>query len=454
MPATNSARGPGAGVLPFCVDDRPGDGVFRVHSRVYTDPDLFELEQEHIFGKTWAFLGHESRLRKAGDFLSARIGNREVLVVRNTRGKVNAFLNSCRHKGAQLTRTETGNSKFLVCPYHGWAYDCDGNNIDVKDREAGCYAAAFDGDDKNLIPLRTEAYKGLIFGSLDARVPPLGEFLGELRVFLDLAMDQGEAGMELLPGRVAFRYRGNWKLQLENGTDFYHLTSTHAGFMDIMAKRRQGEGNQEARQFDWSKRLSQQGGTFQFRYGHAAVWLDQAEPEKRPIYPSIDAIARRVGESRAEWMLKVRGISVFPNMQIADGASLTLRVFRPLDVDLTEVRYYCIAPIGEAAELRAWRLRQFEDFFNVSGMATPDDAVLYEDCQRGFATQREWLQGCARGIAAHRPGGNRHSEQLRFTPLGNVQGNFDMQNETTLHPPYREWLRLLTAGLEGRAAYE
>ncbi|MCL4745421.1 MAG: Rieske 2Fe-2S domain-containing protein [Burkholderiaceae bacterium] len=441
--------------LQACVDDRPQDGVFRIHSAVYTDPALFELEHRHIFAKTWALLGHVSQLPAAHDFLSTQIGNREVLVTRNGNGEINAFLNSCRHKGALLTRTKAGNCKFHVCPYHGWAYDSTGSNIDVKDRAAGCYTQAFAGENRDLIALpRVGIYKGLIFGSLDPRVPSLDEFLGETRVFLDLAMDQGESGMEIVPGRVAFRYRGNWKLQLENGTDFYHLTSTHAGFMDIMGKRRQGEGNQEARQFDWSKRLKQQGGTFQFAFGHAAVWLDQAEPEKRPIHPSIDAIARRVGDLRAEWMLKVRGISVFPNMQIADGASLTLRVFRPLAVDLTEVRYYCLAPVDEAPHLRTWRLRQFEDFFNVSGMATPDDAVLYEDCQKGFKTQDSWLQGCSRGMTAHRQGGNQHSEQLGFMPLGSVQGEFDMQNETTLHPAYREWMRLLTAGLEGRPAYE
>ena len=61
-----------------------------------------------------------------------------------------------------------------------------------------------------------------------------------------------------------------------------------------------------------------------------------------------------------------------------------LRTFRPVAVDRTEMRSYCLAPIGEKPELRAWRLRQFEDFFNPTGIATPDDTVTYEDCQRGI----------------------------------------------------------------------
>ena len=34
------------------VDDRPGEGVFRVHRDVYADPELFELEIKYIFERT------------------------------------------------------------------------------------------------------------------------------------------------------------------------------------------------------------------------------------------------------------------------------------------------------------------------------------------------------------------------------------------------------------------
>jgi len=65
-----------------------------------------------------------------------------------------------------------------------------------------------------------------------------------------------------------------------------------------------------------------------------------------------------------------------------------LRTFRPLAADRTEMKSWCLAPIGEAPELRAWRLRQFEDFFNPGGLATPDDTVTYEGCQSGSARSR------------------------------------------------------------------
>ena len=437
------------------IDDRPADGVFRVHKDVYSDPQLFELEMKYIFERTWSFIGHESQIPKPHDWVATHIGRVPVLVSRDAKGKVGAFLNACRHKGARLTRTESGNRKFHVCPYHGWAYGSDGRNADVKDKKDGCYTPAFDKDSHDLVPLaRVASYKGLLFGSLSADVPELTDFLGELRFFIDLAMEQGEHGMEFVPGRIEYAYDANWKLQLDNGTDAYHLTSTHTSFLDVMAKRATGEGNQEARQFDWQKRFSQQGGDFQFANGHTVIWLNQAEVIKRPIYPGIEAIRKRVGAERADWMLKMRNMSVFPNMQIADSTSLLLRTFRPLSVDRTEMRYWCMAPVGEPPAQRAWRLRQFEDFFNVSGLATPDDTVTYETCQAGFAAnQLDWLQGHCRGLAAIEQGPNDIAKSLGFNPVASLKGGFAVQSESAFQPVYREWARLMQAGLSGEKAY-
>ena len=115
-----------------------------------------------------------------------------------------------------------------------------------------------------------------------------------------------------------------------------------------------------------------------------------------------------MGEDRAQWMLKNRNLQVFPNMQIAETAALMLRTYRPLAVDLTEMKSYCLAPIGESEEKRAWRLRQYEDFFNPSGMATPDDTVTYEDCQTGCrAPGHAWLQGYQRGMGDEAEGGSQ-----------------------------------------------
>jgi len=440
---------------PLYVDDRPQAGVFRVHRDVYADPEVFELEMTHIFERTWNFLGLESQLPKLHDFITTHIGRAPILVTRDARGRLGAFLNVCRHKGSIVCRTEQGNAKHHTCPYHGWVYDSAGQNVDIKDRAAGSYPAGFDADSHDLLPLaRIDSYNGLIFGSLSPDVPSLTDFLGDARFFIDLAMDQGPQGMEFIPGRSIYTYNGNWKLQLDNGMDAYHLTSTHISFMDVQARRRVGAGNIEARQFDWAKRPTQSAGMFTFPHGHAVFWANNVEPEKRPIYPAMEEIRKRVGEARADWMLRGRIVTIFPNLQIPDAITLMLRTFRPVAVDRTEMRSYCLAPIGEAPELRDRRLRQFEDFFNPGGLATPDDTTVYEDCQRGFqAHGLSYLQGYSRGAANAVAGANEVARELGLKPATSETGTYKTQTEALLHGPYREWQRLIDAGRDGRKAY-
>ncbi len=444
------------GDIRLYIDDRPEDGVFRVHPAVFASEELFELEQKFIFGRTWNFLALESQFPKPNDFVSTWVAKTPVLVTRDSKNKVHAFLNACRHKGASVTRTERGNSRYHVCPYHGWAYDATGKNVDIKDRKAGCYSENFEKDSHDLVPLaKVASYKGLVFGSLSPDVPSLDEFLGDMKFFIDLAMDQGPNGMEFVSGRAVYTYDANWKLQMDNGIDLYHVTSTHASFMDIQARRRAGQGHQEGRAFDWQKRYSQEGGIFQLKNGHIAMWMNQAEPQKRPIYAVIDEIRSRVGDLRAEWMFKMRHTVIFPNLQIADSHSPLLRTFRPLAANRTEMRVHSLAPIGEPTEVRAARLRQFEDFFNPAGCATPDDTVIYADCQKGMsATGMPMLQGYSRGIAARVAGGNAYSDEIGIKPVGSVIGQYDLQSELGFHPVYREWARVMQAGIEGRKAYD
>lgn len=439
------------------VDDRPGDGVFRVHRDAFVSQEIFDIEMKYIFERTWNYLAVESQIPNTNDFVTTMIGRTPVLVTRDASGAVRAFVNVCRHKGVQLCRSEQGNAKFHVCIYHGWAYDASGRVVSIKDKEAGAFGSGFDAESHDLMELpRVASYRGMVFGSLSGEVLPLEEHLGEFRKALDLTLDQGPHGMELVTGRAHCIYKGNWKMQTDNGMDFYHLTSTHASYMSVLQQRAadKNKGNQAARQFDWARRLSQEGGSFGFERGHSAVWLNQAQRENRAIYPRIGEVASRIGDVRAEWVLKLRQTTFFPNMQISDSSATMLRVIRPITPSLTELRLHCFAPIGEAPETRALRIRQFEDFFSASGFATPDDTVTFEECQRGMvAASVDWLQGYSRGMAKVVSGANAAAKELDMSPAQSLAGPFDLQGEVVLHPFYREWQRLLLAGLTGAPAF-
>ena len=153
-------------------------------------------------------------------------------------------------------------------------------------------------------------------------------------------------------------------------------------------------------------------------------------------------------------MLKQRNVVCFPNLQMADQITPFLRLIRPISVDRTELCNLLLAPRGEAPELRAWRLRQFEDFINPGGLATPDDVAVFGEMQIGCAAPTlPWLQGYERGMTALNEGADDTARNLGLAPLHNLKGLLEMQNEAGLHAPFREWVRLMKAGMEGRKAY-
>ena len=442
--------------LAGLIDDRPEQGIFRVNRAVFREPHIFDLEMRTLFEGGWVFLGLASQAPEAHDYFTTQAGRVPILITRDGESQLRAFVNSCPHKGAQVAQTSAGNARIHVCPYHSWSFDSAGKSRGIKWQRAGCYAEAFTQGDHGLAPLpRFEEYRGFLFGSLVAEVPPLAEHLGGAARFLDLVVGQPEAGIELVPGAVTFTYDANWKLQLENCSDAYHFTSAHPSYIKIMERRQRGEGAVAVRSIweqspAWSEDAEGvQGGSYSFEHGHVLNWGRIGVTDTHPLHESADAIAARHGDAGRDWVFNMRNLTIFPNLQIAENASSQLRVIQPLAPGRTLMRTWCVAPKGESGAARRQRIRQYEDFFNPSGMATPDDTVAYESCQRGHAGRVDpWLQGYARGMTASREGGNTLSDAIGASPLRSVLADSQLCDETLYHNYYREWARRMAPALQ------
>ena len=101
----------------------------RVHASLYTDPLIFADEMERIFHRGWVFVGHESEIPSAGDFVTRPLGEQPVIMTRTAAGEVAVLLNRCAHRGTLVCPVERGHARVFACPYHGWTYDVDGTPL-------------------------------------------------------------------------------------------------------------------------------------------------------------------------------------------------------------------------------------------------------------------------------------------------------------------------------------
>ncbi len=401
------------------VED-PEKGIYRARREIFTDPDLFELEMKYIFENNWIYLAHESQLPNNNDYLTTYMGRQPIVISRNRTGELNAIINACSHRGAMLCRRKKDNRATWTCPFHGWTFSNAGKLLKVKDPQGAGYPESFNtggSHDLTKVP-RFESYRGFLFGSLNPDVPPLEQHLGGAAKIIDMLVDQSPEGVEVLRGSSTYTYDGNWKVQAENGADGYHVGATHWNYVATTARRSTGESLTETKAMDASSWARQRGGFYAWDNGHVLLWLMWPNPQDRPLFERRDELIEKVGEATADWMIGyLRNLCIYPNVYLMDQFSSQIRHFRPIAVDKTEVTIYCIAPKGESAAARAARIRQYEDFFNASGMATPDDLEEFRSCQKSYLANAAPWNDMSRGATHWIEGGDADAEALGLNPV-------------------------------------
>lgn len=433
----------------FLIEDKE-KGDYRLHRSAFTDKDLFELEMKYIFEGNWIYLAHESQIPNINDYYSTHIGSQPIFISRNRQGELNAFMNACSHRGAQLCRHKRGNKATFTCPFHGWTFNNNGKLLKVKDPEDAGYPECFNKEGSHDLKklVKFESYRGFLFGSLNEEVGPLTEFLGEAAKVIDMIVDQSVDGLEVLKGASTYTFNGNWKLQAENGADGYHVSAVHWNYAATTNHRKEQEAIREdsIKAMDAGKWGKQGGGFYSFDHGHMLLWTKWANPQDRPNFPRHQEFTDKFGKPIADWMIeRSRNLCLYPNVYLMDQFGSQIRLLRPLAVDKTEVTIYCIAPKGESAEARSRRIRQYEDFFNVSGMATPDDLEEFRACQEGFAAKSiEWNDMC-RGAEHWIEGADDAAKEIGLKP---ILSGLKTEDEGLYTVQHRYWLETMKKAVE------
>lgn len=200
-----------------------GGQTFTVPVDVYLSQSRLEEERDHLFRRLPLVVGFSSQVAKPGDFFTADLIGVPIIVLRSQDGKLNAFLNVCRHRGAKVVEAASGSDKkILVCPFHGWSYDDHGNL-----RSATCPTGFPDLDKSNLglVPLAVAERLGLVFVLHKPNMTfDIDDYLSPL--FSDLESFGLDDFVVMNPSTRLRKL--NWKLQMDTSHENYHFSYLHS----------------------------------------------------------------------------------------------------------------------------------------------------------------------------------------------------------------------------------
>jgi p-cumate 2,3-dioxygenase alpha subunit len=401
---------------PLQVRHDQDAGTFMVSRRVFTDPNILQLEHDKIFERCWLYCGHDTELPEPGSFLTRTIAGRDFIFNRDATGKVGAFYNLCTHRGGRVCREKSGKATIFQCFYHGWVFNTDGSLRGIP--QEGAYPEGYKQGGRGLVHVpRLEQYRGFWFICLDANAMSLSDYLAGAKEYIDNIADQSETTMTIVPGGQNFQVDANWKLWHENGMDPFHVHSVHATYFDYagdatkLGKERANAQGVSTEEFDLKasaetmmtgryNALMKTKTKFAFDLGNGhmaydypsthgrpfAQWHPSWDPKYKPELEAIyDKAVKRLGEERARKMATFdHHILIFPNLAIVDNHGIMIRTYFSKNPAEMLVQSWTLAPKEESAEIRKLRLYSYMDFLGPAGFGTPDDVEAIEAAQRGY----------------------------------------------------------------------
>ena len=418
-----------------------------VHKDLFIDEALFDLEMEHVFARTWVYVGHDSQIPNTGDYYTTTIGNQPVVMVRHTDKSVRVLYNRCPHKGTMVAGEVCGNTgKFFRCPYHAWTFKTDGSllsiplkkgyeNTGLESSEAAQGMARVD---------QVRNHRGFVFCRLSETGDSFEDFFGDSLSTLDNMADRSPEGrLEVAGGVMRYTHGCNWKMLVDNQTDTCHPMVAHESSAGTAVRvwKEAPEGTPKPMAVELFAPFISPYEFFEGMgirvwengHGHTGV-SDSIHASYSGIPGYFEAMTAAYGEERANQILgDVRHNTVyFPNIMVK-GPIQTLRIFKPLAANRTLVESWTFRLVG-APDLLLERTLMYNRLINApTSVVGHDDLEMYERAQAGLhARGRDWVN-VGRLYDA--------SEVGRRNEVTNGTNEWQMRNQ------YRAWARYMTEGM-------
>lgn len=191
----------------------------------YTDPAIFRLDMAEIFERRWIFAGLACEIATPGQFFTLTIGESSIIICRDRQMRVQAFFNSCRHRGSIVADAPCGKRSSFVCPYHQWSYDLTGKLLRAPNMDG-----VIDKARMGLKPVHVRDIGGLIYVCLAEDAPDIEAFAAALApAAAPHRLDEAK-----VVHSITLHEQGNWKLVMENARECDHCQAGHPELMKTL----------------------------------------------------------------------------------------------------------------------------------------------------------------------------------------------------------------------------
>jgi phenylpropionate dioxygenase-like ring-hydroxylating dioxygenase large terminal subunit len=404
-----------------------------VHRSLYTSPDIFRMEMRRIFGRAWVYLGHESEIANAGDYVTRHIGTQGVIVTRGNDGEVHVIPNRCSHRGVTLCSFDSGNARGgHICPYHGWSFSASGKLKAVSHKVN--YEGVLANEDYDLTPVRTESYRGFLFGCLEDEAMPLVDYLGHMTTTIDDLVDRSPTGRVTCdPYVLRHFYRANWKMTFENLNDTIHPGFAHAASV-VSAKHVVGQLAEDQRMAPSIGMMMANGKPISFFQqldmitvpgGHSYIGGHMGAdytPDTQDQYTQ-DLIDFH-GEEKARAVLGTdRHVMLLYPSSSWHARYQTVRIIRPVRHDLTEVIGFTFRLEGAPEETHVNAIEYCTGANSAASPVISDDLEIYERLLTGNAYgDLDWIP-MSRGLLEDREHAN-DKKRMPSTSEGYIRNQY------------------------------
>ena len=290
----------------------------------YRSPDIFQIEKERIFCREWLTVCREEELPGPGDSQVLDVLGESILLVRNREGRIRAFYNVCRHRGARLCRAADEKvaagrvqlsggitaGRLIVCPYHQWSYDLNGALVAAPHLGAD---TGFDKQEYRLYPVDVDTWGGFVFVHL---TPTEAKPLPSQLAGIPERLARYPLATLAIGATIRYQVEANWKIICENYNECYHCGGVHPELCAVVPSFRDAGGAD----LDWARGIPHREGAYTFTTSGTTV---------RRAFPGLSDDER----------VRHKGELAYPNMFLSVAcdhvAAFILRPRAPERTDIT-----------------------------------------------------------------------------------------------------------------------